>query len=158
MQRVPGVKAVAVVNNLPLSGVNTTVMLELPGGEPIRVPTRTISPQYFSVMGIPLVAGRAFTESDVTGRVPWRSSTSISRRNVSGTRCGGPETAGGRNGNSGDVVGVVRNSPQMSYEAPPKEELYRPYRQVIFGVFLSTMVVRTSVDPVSLATALRKVV
>ena len=27
MQRVPGVKAVAVVNNLPLSGVNTSVML-----------------------------------------------------------------------------------------------------------------------------------
>ena len=56
------------------------------------------------------------------------------------------------------VVGVVRNSPQMSYEAPPKAELYRPYRQVIFGVFLSTIVVRTSVDPVSLAGALRKVV
>src|ERR1039458_8202403 len=54
------------------------------------------------------------------------------------------------------VVGVVRNSPQMSYETPPKGELYRPYRQAIFGVFLSTIVVRTSGEPLTLAAALRK--
>src|SRR5260370_16239402 len=46
----------------------------------------------------------------------------------------------------------------MSYATPPKAELSRPYRQVIFGVFLSTIVVRTSVEPVSLAAALRKAV
>ena len=55
LERVPGVKAVAVVNNLPLSGVNTSTMLELPGAEPILLPNRTISPEYFSVMGIPLI-------------------------------------------------------------------------------------------------------
>src|SRR5260370_28834058 len=70
MQRVPGVQAVAVVNNLPLSGANTAIMLQMPGAEPIQLPTRTISPQYFSVMGIPLVSVRAFLESDLTGSRP----------------------------------------------------------------------------------------
>jgi ABC-type antimicrobial peptide transport system permease subunit len=44
----------------------------------------------------------------------------------------------------------------MSYEEPAKAELYHPYQQYIFGVFLSTIVVRTSGDPLSLAAALRK--
>ena len=44
----------------------------------------------------------------------------------------------------------------MSYEEPAKGELYHPYQQYIFAVFLSTIVVRTSGDPLSLAAALRK--
>jgi putative ABC transport system permease protein len=54
------------------------------------------------------------------------------------------------------VVGVVKDSAQMSYEEPAKGELYIPYQQFIFGVFLSTIVVRTSGDPLSLAATLRK--
>src|SRR5262249_18765114 len=53
LQSVPGVDAVAVVNNLPLSGVNTSLAGEIPGIEGVIVSARTISAQYFSVMGIP---------------------------------------------------------------------------------------------------------
>ena len=159
MQHVPGVQAVAVVNNLPLSGVNTSVMLQLPGADPIALPTRTISPQYFSVMGIPLVSGRAFLESDITGSHPVAILNEYLARQLFPDRDAVGQTLPAAGTEiPATVVGVVRNSPQMSYEAPPKAELYRPYRQVIFGVFLSTIVVRTSVDPVSLAAALRKVV
>jgi putative ABC transport system permease protein len=159
MRHVPGVQAVAVVNNLPLSGVNTAVMLQLPGAEPISLPTRTISPQYFSVMGIPLVSGRAFLESDVTGSRPVAILNEYLARQLFPDRdaVGQALPAAGTEAPA-TIVGVVRNSPQMSYETPPKAELYRPYRQAIFGVFLSTIVVRTSVDPVSLAASLRKVV
>jgi predicted permease len=159
MRHVPGVQAVAVVNNLPLSGVNTAVMLQLPGAEPISLPTRTISPQYFSVMGIPLVAGRAFLESDITGSRPVAILNEYLARQLFPDRDAIGQTlpAAGTEAPA-TIVGVVRNSPQMSYETPPKAELYRPYRQAIFGVFLSTIVVRTSVDPVSLAASLRKVV
>ena len=110
-------------------------------------------------MGIPLVAGRAFLESDVTGSRPVAILNEYLARQLFPDRDAVGQTlpAAGTEVPA-TVVGVVRNSPQMSYEAPPKAELYRPYRQVIFGVFLSTIVVRTSVDPVSLAAALRKVV
>jgi putative ABC transport system permease protein len=152
LERVPGVDAVAVVNNLPLSGVNTTLLLETPGRDPIGVPARTISAQYFRVMGIPLVAGRFFTDAD-TGDAP---PVCIVNEHLAAQAFPGRDAIGQKLADNATIVGVVRNTPQMSYEAPPKEELYRPYQQVIFGVFLSTMVVRTSRDPLSLAPALRK--
>lgn len=56
------------------------------------------------------------------------------------------------------VVGVVRDSSQMSYEVAAAGEMYRPYQQYIFGVFMSTLVVRTSGDPLAGAANLRKAV
>jgi predicted permease len=152
LEHVPGVEAVAVVNNLPLSGVNTTLLLEPPGRDPIGVLTRTISAQYFRVMGIPLVAGRFFTDAD-TGDAP---PVCIVNERLAAQAFPGRDPIGQKLADGATVVGVVRNTPQMSYESPPKEEMYRPYQQVIFGVFLSTMVMRTSRDPLSLAPALRK--
>jgi putative ABC transport system permease protein len=55
-------------------------------------------------------------------------------------------------------VGVVKDTPQMSYDQPANDELYIPYRQYIFGVFMSTIVVRTSGEPLALAAALSKAV
>ena len=152
LDRVPGVEAVAVVNNLPLSGVNTTLLLEPPGRDPIGVLTRTISAQYFRVMGIPLVAGRFFTDAD-TGDAP---PVCIVNERLAAQAFAGRDPIGQKLADGATVVGVVRNTPQMSYEAPPKDEMYRPYQQVIFGVFLSTMVMRTSRDPLSLVPSLRK--
>jgi len=159
MQGVPGVKAAAVVNNLPLSGVNTAIILEIPGAAPLQTPTRTISPQYFTVMGTPLVAGRFFAESDVTGSAPVAILNESLARQLFPDRdaVGRKLPAAGTEGPP-TVVGVVRDSPQMSYETPPKGELYRPYRQAIFGVFLSTIVVRTEGEPLSVAAAVRKAV
>ena len=54
------------------------------------------------------------------------------------------------------VVGVVKDAAQTSYDQPAKGELYRPYQQFIFGVFLSTVVARTSGDPLALADVLRR--
>jgi putative ABC transport system permease protein len=54
------------------------------------------------------------------------------------------------------VVGVVRDAAQSTLQEPAKGELYLPYSQYIFGAFLSTVVVRTSVDPVKLGGVLRQ--
>ncbi len=56
------------------------------------------------------------------------------------------------------IVGVVKDTAQMSYERPANDELYIPYRQYIFAVFMSTIVVRTSGEPVAMAPALRKAI
>jgi predicted permease len=153
LQTVPGVKAAAVVNNLPLSGVNTSVFFGEDSGHPMLIMTRTISPQYFSVMGIPLIAGRFFSESDREGSRP----VVILNKHLAHELFPQRVAVGQVLPNTDiTVVGVVKDSAQMSYEEPAKGELYHPYQQYIFGVFLSTIVVRTSGDPLLLAAALRK--
>ena len=63
-ERTPGVRAAAVVNNLPLSGSSTSTVYKDVDGSIVGVMTRTISPNYFSVMGTPLLEGRVFTDAD----------------------------------------------------------------------------------------------
>jgi predicted permease len=155
LQSVPGVKAVAVVNNLPLSGVNTSVLFGEEGDHPMQIAARTISPQYFSVMGIPLIAGRPFSESDRDGSTravivnEYLAHQLFRQRDAVGQVLPGSDPPV-------TVVGVVKDSSQMSYEEPAEGELYHPYQQHIFGVFLSAIVVRTTGDPLSLAATLRK--
>lgn len=159
LQQIPGVRYVAVVNNLPLSSVNTTTIYEAPDGTAKMIPTRTVSEQYFAAMGIPLLAGRAFSAQDQSTSAPL---VGIINRHLARQAFPNRDpleqmlpVPGAR---PIRIVGVVKDTPQMSYDQPPKDELYIPYRQYIFGVFMSTIVVRTSGDPLALAAALRKTV
>lgn len=151
LHRVPGVKAVAVVNNLPLSDVNTSLVN--------RGAARTISPEYFAVMGTRLIAGRFFTEADRTGS----PSVAIINERLAQELFPGGNAVGerlpGEDGSPGEmVVGVVQNTAQRSYQAPPAAEMYLPYSQFIFAAFMSSIVVRTSGDPLALAESLKKAV
>jgi predicted permease len=157
LQRVPGVGAAAVVNNLPLSEADTVTSMQAPDGQPMEIRTRAISPQYFSVMGIPLIAGRYFSEADQTGSNGVAIVNEYLARRLFPNRNPLGQTLTGEGAEfPATVVGVVRNSSQMSYAEPSIGEMYRPYRQFIFGVFLSTIVVRTYGEPLSLAATLRK--
>ena len=145
LQRVPGIVAVAVVNNLPLSGANTTLTTQQ-GGE--MVAARTISAQYFTAMGIPLLEGRPFADSDrgvaIVNQYMARQ-LFPDRDPIGQTMRGGLV-----------VVGVVKDSSQANYDQPVKNEMYEPYQQYFFGAFLSTFVVRAQGDPLALADTLRK--
>ena len=150
LQRIPGVRYVALVNNLPLSGSNTTLATTGTHGEPTFTVGRTISPDYFTAMGIPLIAGRAFSESDGP------DSPRVTIVNEYLARQLYPDRNPAAVPPSGNIVGVVKDSAQGSYEDPVKAEMYLPYTQKMFGTFLSTIVVRTSGDPLELAAAIRK--
>ncbi|HEV2915213.1 MAG TPA: ABC transporter permease, partial [Pyrinomonadaceae bacterium] len=72
----PGVDSVGLVNPLPLSGNSSTVTFTIEGraeAAPGKQPSsnrRQISPDYFRAMGIPLLKGRALSESDVKDSPP----------------------------------------------------------------------------------------
>ena len=151
---VPGVRAAAVVNNLPLSGATTSVPFDLPDGRQVLMATRTISPRYFEVMGIPLVAGRTFTDADA----PPAPAVAVINEYLARQLFPGRDPIGQPLGRAPSplVVGVVKDAAQLSYEQPAKGELYLPYRHLIFGVFLSSVVVRTSGDPAALASTLQR--
>jgi len=154
LERIPNLGAIAVVNNLPLSGVNTTTIFKSPDAETLLTSTRTISPQYFAAMGIPLLAGRAFTDADRADAPPVAIINQFLARHlfaghdpIGETLAGDPERR--------VAVGVVKDSAQMAYDQPAKGEMYMPYTQYIFGAFMSTIVVRTAGDPLSVAGTLR---
>ncbi|MGH9662806.1 MAG: ABC transporter permease, partial [Bryobacteraceae bacterium] len=160
IRRIPGVRAAAVVNNLPLSGFNTSFTMPSPHGETILMAGRTISPEYFPVMGIPLLKGRLFSDSDRTGSPPVAIINQSFARQLFPDRdpIGQSLPKEGSAGPATRVVGMVKDSAQMSYDGPAVAEMYIPYQQVIFGAFLSTIVVRTAGDPLLLAETLRKAI
>jgi len=73
VQGFPGTSGAALVNTLPLGGRLSKRSLDVegydvPAGEDVPLFWLTVvSPEYFHVMGIPLLTGRTFTESDVSG-------------------------------------------------------------------------------------------
>ncbi len=155
LEQVPGLTAVAFVNNLPLSNANTTTLSEGRDGKTLLVMTRNVSPHYFLAMGIGIVKGRVFTDAD-GAQAPgviilneYMARQTFPDRDPIGQTMPGstmPLT----------VVGVVRDAAQMSYDQPAQAEIYRPYQQMLFGAFLSTIVVRTAGDPLKVANAIRK--
>jgi len=75
LEIVPGAKAVALTSSVPFTGSyswSTNFKIEGQPVEPGREPMsgwRLISPAYFDTMGIPLRAGRAFTDHDTLGSI-----------------------------------------------------------------------------------------
>jgi predicted permease len=72
MQTLPGITSAACVNTLPLGGRVAKRALDIenkpvaPGENGPLFWMDVVTPEYFSVMNVPVVAGRAFTSSDAT--------------------------------------------------------------------------------------------
>ena len=155
LERIPNLGAIAVVNNLPLSGVNTTIDFKAPDGKTGMTSTRTISPQYFAAMGIPMLAGRTFTDADRAGAPAVAIINQFLAHQLFPDRDPIGQMLPGDPGGS-MVVGVVKDSAQMAYDQPAKGEIYLPYTQYVFAAFMSTVVARTAGDPLAIAGMVQK--
>jgi putative ABC transport system permease protein len=159
VRTVPGIKVAAIVNNPPLSGISSSLNLKLrgPAGQTQLTSARTISPGYFAAMGIPVLAGRDFTDRDQSGAPGVAIINEFLARQLFPDRSPIGQNLGSESNAPGPtIVGVVKDAPQMSYELPAKGEIYIPYQQFMFAIFMSTIVVRTEEEPAALAAALRK--
>jgi putative ABC transport system permease protein len=167
VESLPGVRSAAVTTNLPLyrQGNSTSIHIEgrpepPPGQEPIIV-TRTISPGYFDTMGIPLLAGRSFTDHDSeTSPTVVVISETMARRYWPGENAIGKRIAAGRVESDKDwmqVIGIVKDVRQFELSAESRPQMYLTYRQLDFFV-PEDLVVKTDVDPSSLAATVRKAV
>ncbi len=157
----PGVEAAAAVDHLPLGGGESIGTLEVEG-HPFDAKTffegRFVTPRYFAAMGIPLIAGRAFTDGDVTGRPPVAIvSRSFARRYFPGEVAAGKRVRSGGNDTSwATIVGVVADVRQFSLEATPPLEVYTPFWQT--SVNSASVVVRTGLPPDRVASSMRTLV
>ena len=133
----PGVSGIAATRRLPLDLGTTNIALDIPGVEPppnanhIVVELTEVSPGYFSVMGIPVLDGRAFNSGDgpdgervvVISRAMaqryWPRESAVGK--VIGLDAGPDKRA--------VVVGVVGNVKIWSLTEPPRPYLYAPIAQ-----------------------------
>ena len=149
----PGVTGVATALVPLLMGNNWGTDLKVEGfksGPDIDSNSRfnEVSAGYFSMMGVPLVAGREFTPADKLGapKVAIVNEAFAKKFNL------GREAVGKRIGNSGpkepmdiEIVGLVQNAKYSEVKADVPPLFFRPYRQ---DDEVGSMVfyVRTAVD------------
>jgi len=115
---------------------------------------KSVTPNYFNAIGVPLLKGRVFSEEDTP-----RSPATILINETLARRFFPAEDPIGRRliafNSPREIVGVVGDARQGALNLPPSPEIYFPNTQRAFGQQVS-LVVRTNVDPASLSDAVRR--
>jgi putative ABC transport system permease protein len=163
IREVPGVKSVSLVGGLPFSGNGGSAGVILPdreipprGKEPI-VRFNTAMPNYFETIGIPLIKGRLFDERDqLNAQRVFLISQTMARRFWPDQDPVGKQIKTDADGAAGAVIGVVGDAKQYRLEEEAQPQMYDAYSQSP-GIF-ATVVVRTTVEPMSLAEHVRQAV
>lgn len=164
VQSVPGVRGVTVTQLAPLSGGTTITGIFVQGrtyGPEQRdsIHRMVVSPNYFEVMGIPLLMGRHFTENENNSKAPKvviindaAAKKYFPNQNPIGLRFGPNLEQAGQQ----EIVGIVRDTKYSSMRDPAPPTMYIPLLQTrLFG---SVVVARTAAEPMSMIGAIRDAV
>jgi predicted permease len=154
---VPGVVSAGMVNRLPLAGNNLVLPFELESapGQSVTLQVRSVTPDYFRTMSIPLLQGRALDERDsatapLAGVVDERAARTLwPGENAIGQRF--RVTVPGRQPAWGEIVGVVPRIHDQGLDKDDNGQMYLGYHQFTDGRI--ALVVRTHADAGALTTA-----
>jgi putative ABC transport system permease protein len=174
VRTVPGVEIAAVTDSLPLSGNDSDTMMEIEGrhfderGLALSTDYRVVSPDYFRVIGARLSRGRTFSGADREGaplvglinetiaRTHWPNEDPIGKR----VRLLDAPPAKATTMFM-TIVGIVADAKNRGLAEDTRQEIYVPLAQhgaSIAGLGLrrgANLTVRTTVDPLNLATAVK---
>jgi putative ABC transport system permease protein len=164
VRSIPGVQSAAFTAYLPLSGADNSWAFDIEG-RPAKPPGvydianyRPVTSGYFETIGIPVERGRSFTPQDTEdgplvvivnrsmARMFWSQQNPIGQR----LRFGDSTWR--------TIVGIVGDVHHQGLGQKPVVEMYVPYGQIPNVEARPTIVLRTSMEPTSLAGALRKAV
>jgi putative ABC transport system permease protein len=177
LKTIPSVTIGEVGTALPFSGGGSTIHFNILGRPPkgpedyIATGYRAVGPQYFTALGIPILAGRSFNEHDrdrsqavavvneafVKRFLAGDVAQALRSRAQLGTEPDDPKDTPIM-----EIVGVVGDTKQ-AFEAATQPTMFVPYLQnpieVISGLYRAlAIIVKTDGDPASLAGSLRAVV
>jgi putative ABC transport system permease protein len=168
LSHLPGVEAAAMISNLPLAserqeGKLTFTVDGQSADEQQRNPFLNdlrVNPNYFQVMGVPLLAGRYLNEFDTenTERVGVISQRLAERAFPNQDPIGKRLKTGNLFSESKwtTIVGVVRNVKHEEVTGDGGMDLYVPYRQAVDANMY--LLLRTKVPPLTLADAATRAV
>lgn len=164
-RNLPGVKSAAIINMLPIQEAYADGSYEVegepkpaPGQEPMAE-WRFTSPDFFRSLGIPLLAGRDFTNEDGHQKeLLIIINEALARRHFQGQSPLGRHLT--FDGDKATIIGVVGNVRQAGLDKQPLPEIHIPYNHHRYGSWISevTLVLKTTVAPTSLVSALRAAV
>jgi putative ABC transport system permease protein len=159
---IPGVARAAFAWGVPLTGNKWPGDLLFPGqsassrlADRVTVPLRSITQDYFDVMGIPLVEGRAFRATDAPDarRVAIVNRALARRYYADRHPIGATFQFAGDNDRPVEIVGVIADTRTAALSDVAEPEVYLPFWQA--GAFSKHLVVRVAGDPNALAAQVR---
>jgi predicted permease len=163
IEAIPGVKGVATASRLPFSLNFNRTSIAVPGRQKAAdemgtaTNSASVSPAYFSTLGIGVLEGRAFADSDVPGdrrvaivselfaRTYWPNESAIGRSVYE-------RTLG--SGRAFEIVGVVANHTLQTVGETPQPAIYFSTTQRPSGY--NVLVARTSGDDGALVSRMRE--
>jgi putative ABC transport system permease protein len=158
---IPGVTDASVVDRLPLHSVAASTFYiagrpDPPPQSPLIADNAHVSPNYFAVIGLPLLAGRFFTEADLAGGEREQDSVAIINQSMARQLFSGQNPLGQRlldmeKKRASQIVGVVADYRPMGIENPIRPQIFWPYLKMASA----SVIVRTSGTPEPLAKAIQ---
>ena len=159
----PGVSRAAFAWGVPLTGNKWGGDIDFPGqpgvstaATRINLPLRSITPDYFDVVGIRLVEGRRFRDTDKQDA----PRVAIVNESLTKRYYGGRNPVGQRFAFTGssdkpvEIVGMIADTRTEALSQSSEPEIYLPFWQS--GAFSKHLVVRTTGDPLALAATVRQ--
>jgi predicted permease len=164
IRALPGVESVSVASYVPTGGFPTgaAVLIEgqpvAPGHQASRVLYDCVDPDYFATMGVALLRGRGFTDSDseFATRVAIINRTMAERFWPREDAIGRRFSMNGERGPFAEVVGVARDGKYQTLAEDPQSYFYVPLAQNF--VSKRALQIRTRVPPESLATPVKEAI
>jgi putative ABC transport system permease protein len=163
VRALPDLQSAAVVSGTPLSPGSTGLGIVAAGRDRPDVPWATwriVTKEYFDTMGLPLIAGRGFTEHDIIEK-PWRL---IVSKRLADELWPGQNPVGqtailwrGQGDLSGEVIGVVGDMRERGLDQPPTMAVYFPAYGAL-GTTTLRLVMHTRGDPMALVPLVQEVV
>ncbi len=159
VKSLPGVETASVNTPLPFTGGSNSTAVMIDGRSKPDADLSLVSPEYFTAMKITLMKGRRFTELDQPGAPPVMIiNEAMARRHFPGEDPIGKRIKIGYGDDPSPrlVVGVVGDVKHSILDIEPRDQIYVPFDQE--PTFSFRLVVRTTVEPLSLVSAVHRAV
>ncbi len=163
VRSLPGVADAAYAGSVPLTvhtGSSNGLSARIDGSAETRhveFSKEIVGPRYFSTMGIRLLAGREFTETDAPGAPSVAIvNETFARRYLSTKNPLGQRVQFAEDSSDFRIVGVVANSKMRTLGEDERPAIYVPLRQSDKDLRLGFVIARTQTDPAAVTSLVRQ--
>jgi predicted permease len=148
LESTPGIVSANLAEIVPLTASSQGQRFSKDGGTSLEVSTNSISRGHFSTLGIPLLAGRDFSDADREGApLVCIINQQLAQRLWPGENAVGKRLHSGPSAPTIEIVGIAGDSKYVGLGEFPKSFLYRPIGQHYPIRGQASLLIKTRTDP-----------